>query len=375
MVLLFFRYKSKSLPRMPNCGHNTKTYKCSTLSMQDVRRFHQAFYQTSRKVLQDNFILKYTSQSTPQRSRAKIPSSSRKAVAIKYLFKTKSGCVQVCSNTFLQILGISRDRVQRICRNHLVTNQSPKEKRGGDRRSEIYSQRRQAVHNYIMNLRPVESHYTREKSTRQYLPSDCSIKQLWRAYNNNEHVDNSLKVKYHFFRDIFVSQFNISFKSPATDACSDCIRLKEAIKRVTGTEKISVMTTLTVHKLRAKAFYSLMKQDDPSTLILSCDCEKNLVLPKVPDQSAYYSRQLYQYNFTICEGHSKAKQNTDSVTIYSWCENEHNKGSNEIASSIYDKLSHVNLNNVTQIRLFTDSCPGQNKYSIIVGKLATISST
>nr|CAD7435448.1 unnamed protein product [Timema monikensis] len=42
-----------------------------SLTMQDVRRFHQRFYSTSDKVAQDNFILKYTIQEKPKRNRFK----------------------------------------------------------------------------------------------------------------------------------------------------------------------------------------------------------------------------------------------------------------------------------------------------------------
>lgn len=282
--------------------------------------------------------------------------------------KTRAGCVQVCSKTFISILGISRDRIQRVCRMHLATGQSPKEKRGGDRRTKIYSDRRDAVTTFISKLKPVESHYSREKSTRHYLPSDCSIKKLWRLYNNE--IVPDLKVKYHFFRDIFVHKFNISFRHPATDVCSECIRLKRQISSSTGSKKNALIACYRVHKLKAKAFYGLIKKEDPSTLVLSFDCQKNLVLPKIPDQSTYYSRQLYQFNFTICQGHSKAQQTKDRVTIYTWCENESKKGSNEIASAIYDTLSNATLDNMSLIRLFADGCPGQNKNSTVVGMLA-----
>lgn len=51
-----------------------------------------------------------------------------------------------------------------------------------------------------------------------------------------------------------------------------------------------------VHYLKAAAFYNLLKDSSEKVFILSCKCEKNLPLQKVPDQKAYYSRQLYIYN-------------------------------------------------------------------------------
>lgn len=182
-----------------------------------------------------------------------------------------------------------------------------------------------------------------------------------------------LSVKYDYFRSIFVKDFNISFKSPATDACSECIRLTEMIKVTSNPEdKQLCISKLRVHKLKAKAFYSMLKvpvQEDE--VRLSFDCQKNLVLPKVPDQSAYYSRQLYFYNFTICEGSSKNHLNPSTVTSYTWMEHERTKGSNEIASMVYNKLESIDLSGKTTIQLFCDGCPGQNENFTMIGMLMT----
>lgn len=357
---------------MPSCGHNSQTFHCHRIQPQDIRRFHQSFYANEGKVAQDAFLLKYTSQNKPQRtSRAKVPGSSRKMCVNSYFVKTREGCKQVCAKTFLTILGISRYRVQNLCRKHLATGASPRECRGGDRRSDKYEAKRQLVMKFIMSLRPVESHYMRDKSKRQYLPCGLNIKTLWRTYNN--HTDDvAFKVTYQFFRKIFLYKFNISFKTPATDACSTCLQLKNEIQQAGhGSQKKSdLMIQLRVHILKSKAFYSHLHETETNNILLfSYDCQKNLVLPRVPDQAAYYSRQLYYYNFTVCRGHSKAPQNTDTVTMYTWLENERHKGSNEIASALLDTLRNAKLedSNYECVRLCSDGCPGQNKNSTVIG--------
>lgn len=336
--------------------------------MQDVRRFHQRFYSTCDKVTQDNFILKHTTQETPKRNRVK-NGKKKPQVMNTYFVATKSrGLVKVCSQTFLSILGISAFRVRHIGKLFFMEGCSPKERRGGDTQSKQHTGRRQAVRQFLSNLEAVESHYTREKTVKKYLPSDCSIRKLWSAYNKNE--TDGCKVKYNFFRDIFNYEFNYSFKTPATDACSECIRLRTQISTSTGLKKNEAMTQLTVHKMKSKAFYDLLRTDsDPTVLKLSFDCEKNLILPKVPDQSAYYSRQLYQYNCTVCVGSSTTPQSRDSVFIYSWLENERAKGSNEIASILFHFLCNWDLQNINKVELFCDGCPGQNKNITIVGML------
>lgn len=93
------------------------------------------------------------------------------------------------------------------------------------------------------------------------------------------------------FRKVFNTEFNLGFGSPKTDICSTCLQFQEKIKVETDIGKKTELITLKrVHSLRAKAFYDVLKSQDERTLTLSFDCQKNQPLPKLPDQSTYYSR-------------------------------------------------------------------------------------
>ncbi|KAJ8885778.1 hypothetical protein PR048_011978 [Dryococelus australis] len=48
------------------------------------------------------------------------------------------------------------------------------------------------------------------------------------------------------------------------------------------------------HKLRVEMFYELLQEKNDDELALSYDCQKNLVLPKIPDQAAYYNQPFYE---------------------------------------------------------------------------------
>lgn len=90
--------------------------------------------------------------------------------------------------------------------------------------------------------------------------------------------------------------------------------------------------------------------------------QKNLVLPKVSDQSAYYSRQVYCHNLTIIvSGTSKDKLTPDQVSVYTWTENQAKKSSNEVASAVFNELNSKYFEGVTSISLEADGCAGQNK--------------
>lgn len=122
------------------------------------------------------------------------------------------------------------------------------------------------------------------------------------------------------------------------------------------------MTELRIHKLKAKSFYEYLREQKESMLTLSFDCQKNQVLPKIPDQIAYYSRQLYMYNFTIVVGSSTNKIAKENVFCYAWTENVHAKSANEIASAVFHQLTtQVDLSNIKKVRLMADGCGSQNK--------------
>lgn len=119
--------------------------------------------------------------------------------------------------------------------------------------------------------------------------------------------------------------------------------------------------------MRAKAFYDKLKDTSDNLKILSFDCQKNLPLPKVPDQTAYYSRQIYFFNFTVVEGPSNAPLVKERVFTYYCTENEFNKDSNLVASAITHRLNNTNLTNISTIRLVADGCGRQNKNCILLG--------
>lgn len=263
-----------------------------------------------------------------------------------------------------------KTRIQNVCKKHFQGHDI-KDNRGGDTRSKKYASKRVAIDKFMGKINVIEKHYCRGLSKRQYLASDLNINKLWRLYNSScENEDVGLKVKKSYFRNHINKHYNIGFGAPAVDACSRCLELKEKIKFAKSeSDKQMFMTQKRVHSLQAKAFFQLLgKESTDDILVMSYDCQKNQVLPKIPDQKAYYSRQLYIYNFTVVVGSSKDKLGKNNVFSYTWCEHEYPKGSNEIASCIFHALNTIVISpNINTVRLFADGCGGQNKNSTVIG--------
>lgn len=293
----------------------------------------------------------------------------KKQISIDYYIRLKNGMlIKVCQKAFCGVLNVGKDRVQRVCKRQLVTGTAPIERRGGNRKAEKFASRRNAIIAFIRKFKVMEVHYCRSKiSKRQYLPSELSINKMYAMYDK-EIMEVHLKVKCSYFRSVFNEKFNIGFREPSTDLCSMCQMYKEKIKYESNSEiKQKLMIESTIHKRRAKAFFEMLREEKPSMVTFSFDCQKNMALPKLPDQAAYFSRQISLYNFGMVQGSSKSPLTRDNVFLYVWGEFDRPKGSNEIASAVYHRLCRTDVaTDIDCIRLIADGCGGQNKNSIMV---------
>lgn len=337
--------------------------------MQDIKIFHQNFYSHENKVDQDNFIIKHCEVKEIKRRRPKT-GESVKAKSFSVVYKVRKNetnkLIPVCRNAFSGVLKISKDRIAGVLKRFWDSGHMAKENRGGDRKTNKFSGKRRSVMEFIQRFKVIESHYCRNRTNRKYLPSTLNITKMWRMYSS-EFKDTPLEVKKSYFRGIFNRCYNIGFGSPRTDVCSVCLQLKEKIKvEKSDDAKKKLIIEYHVHKLRAKAFFEFLKEENPELLTISFDCQKNQVLPKLPDQSVYYSRQLYIYNFTAVTGSSHSPLTKENVSIYTWTEDQYNKGSNEISSAVFHKLNQEDFTNKKVVRLVADGCGGQNKNSILM---------
>lgn len=312
-------------------------------------------------------MIKYCTITTSKTAKV----GSKRNHSLKYYIRNKSGkMIPVCQKSFTNALCITKDRIQGVMRRFYEKEEMAKERRGGDRKNRKFEEKRKAVQTFIESFKANESHYCRSKNIKRlYLPPELNIKKLWSMYNKDH---PRLEVKQNFFRNIFNCCYNIGFGTPRSDVCSTCLQLDENIKKeINPTIKNKLMVEKRVHRLRFKAFYEILQEQRSDLLTMSFDCQKNLGLPKVPDQSAYYSRQYNFYNFTIVVGSSKAKLTRENIFAYTWNETTHNKGSNEIISAVHHFLTNlVDIKEeIKVLRIVADGCSGQNKNTGMVAML------
>lgn len=356
---------------------NIKKMKCNAISIADLAHFHTSYYALKDKIKQDTFILNHVLGCQTKRRRPRsnnIYGKNYKPRAMQAYYrvycKSLKKMMFVCQKAFLNILHIKRYRIENILKNYYQKGIFPKENRGGDHKSHKYRNKKNSVISFIKTFKCSEPHYCRNNTKRRYLPSELSINKMAKLYNNQ--ASESDKVKPAYFRMILNTRFNLGFGSPRVDVCSTCLQFNEKLKSADSEDlKTQLMAEKTVHKRRAKAFFSMFKDGNPNIKIISFDCQKNMVLPKIPDQSTYYSRQLYFYNFTVVEGNSKTKLTPQNVFSYCWTEEQFAKDANLISSAVYHRLCHTEIpQQCTTLRLMADGCAGQNKNTMLIAMIS-----
>lgn len=236
------------------------------------------------------------------------------------------------------------------------------DKRGGDRKSSKFADRVGKIKHFIRSMPGRESHYGRGKSKKVYLPAELScVKNLWRMFLE-KHPEEAQGVSYKYFLRCVRKFFRIGFGSIKTDTCSFCESHRYQIRTEKDTVvKTRLMAELSVHKRRANVFYELIKEDRPGLKTFSFDHQQNLVLPRVADQQAFYSRQFYVYNFGLVEITADGQLNPQTVTSYTWTEDAFRKDSSLCASAVFDALKKADMTGIDTVRLCCDGCGGQNK--------------
>jgi hypothetical protein len=354
------------------CTHKGTVFKCNKVRPRDAVTFRKTLYSKPEKIYQDQLVGRFITTKTVHRRRSRQsclglglpqPKTKPKSTSVTYRFPLASGgSVTVCKAFFLRLMQFTPERVRCII-SKLKTNKGLEDNRGGDRVSQRSFAKKEAVRQFIGNLKGTESHYNRKKSKRIYLSSDLSIRKLHQIYNASEE-NPTLHVKISMFRKIFCGEFNIGFRSPASDICGYCAMMDYKIKNASVAQKQVLFTEKRIHKKRAKCFYDLMKETKEGEKTLCFDMQQVQPLPRTPIQQAFYARQLGLYN--VCVTDVKTNQ---QPCFYIWTEEQAGRGSTEVASALLAYLKSDDLSQVTHLRLFCDGCTGQNKNNHVVHTL------
>lgn len=289
--------------------------------------------------------------------------------------------VQVCKKAFIALHGLTKRRLDTIQQSLKSVGVSPRDKRGlhKNRPHKLTPHQLESVCNHIKSFKGRLSHYSNEKTKRLYLPEELSIKQMHRMYKEKCKETNNLRgiVSGESYRTILNTRFNVAFGYPRSDTCSTCDINKTKTKELetainsllNGKEKDAASAELKkieiqqkVHLKKANTFYSRKRdvrkfctQKSNCTEAICMDFQRNLNIPNITTNDAYYRRKLSFYMFNI---HSLPTKNS---LFYCYTEVIGGKGCNEVVSFLDHYVTQCLDNSIRNLSIFCDSCGGQNK--------------
>lgn len=271
---------------------------------------------------------------------------------------------------------MSRKTVQAIAKYWLENGKARPENRAGSRENEEQAAKKDMVRKHIQSFNCRASHYARRGAPgRKFLPSDLSVAKMHPMFREQNHQQVSCSLYW----SIFVYDFNLAFGHPAKDVCSSCVRFRIAINNpdLTAEERRSKVLLYTLHRRRAHQFYDTLN-DVGDTFTVCFDIMENLALPRSAIGQTYYSCQVYFYVFGVVRHRGRGEpQSRHEMNLYTWLEYENSKDSNIVASALqhyFTTVARADPHQCQSLRLFSDSCYGQNKNINVLSMLFALRS-
>ncbi|KAL4136457.1 hypothetical protein QTP88_008005 [Uroleucon formosanum] len=186
-----------------------------------------------------------------------------------------------------------------------------------------------------------------------------SVIQLYEEYKLEKNGNKC--GSYDLFKEVF-NKTGYKFKKPKLDTCKTCDTFVLQIKQCKDIQqKILLQQQHETHKKLADLGCMQKKEDKINALasnnirVLVFDLEQVLDTPALSTNVSFYKRLLSTFNLTI-----RDCSENEGTECYMWHEAIGGRGSNEIASCLYQKILNL-LNNVTHIITYSDTCGGQNR--------------
>lgn len=294
------------------------------------------------------------------------PENSRRQCTVTYNVPDGEGnYVQVCRQTFLEIFTVCRSTLQTLVTRKKNGEVVFEEKRGKFAKPrKLNSEVIEKIKQHINSIPRSESHYSRAKSTKEYLSPDLNIHRLFQAFKS---ANPSINVSYRDYAKVFKEGFpQLSFRPPRSDTCRTCDRLQCEIKTCkTSPESRIAKTKLEQHHRKSEKAMGLLKDESTTsqmpgsnTSVVCIDLEQVLFVPTLVHSDMFYKRQLSCYNFCvhICD--------FNKGYMCMWHELTAGRGGNEIVSCLLHVLNSIELKK--HLILWSDNCAAQNKNRMMI---------
>lgn len=225
---------------------------------------------------------------------------------------------------------------------------------------------KEGIRNHINSIPRIESHYTRARSSREFIEGGKSLRDLHRDYVQQCIEKKAPYAKYLIYHQIFNHEFNISFFKPKKDQCGVCATYENASEA----DKEHLKDEYEIH-LSEKELSRVEKQTDKGKIdqnyVVACfDLQAVMPCPQGDTSTFYYKSKLNVLNFTVYE---MRPENQDQCYCYVWDETQGRRGANEIGSCLLKYIEEVSTSNpdgAVEIVFYSDNCVGQQKNRYIL---------
>jgi hypothetical protein len=359
--------EKRSIQDLPNCRNN-----CREKISDDQRAIiHKEVWDLGSYDLRAAFVsslITIEGKKTERRRTENVEKQKSRQFTYKYHFNINSEKISVCQGCFRKTLSVTDNFIKLIAlkKRKNVSGIIKSDERGKSTPSNKHPEQKiQEVINHINSFPLYESHYTRRKSSRKYLPSHLTISKMYSLYATLHQKPVSDKV----YRKEF-HRLNLRFKKPKVDTCHNCDLFKMKINVAADENtKLNIQTERDSHLLAADMAYKEKQIDKQTAAInkemrcLSFDLQQCLPTPALQSSVVFYKRQLWTFNLTI---HDNA---TGTSTHYMWHEGISGRGANQIASCLFIHLQNL-PEDVSEVILYSDTCGGQNKNTHVAAMLS-----
>lgn len=180
---------------------------------------------------------------------------SRRKFTTLYTLPAKGKRVQVCKQTFLDVLKISGDRVWTVTSKLKDGDMLLQDLRGRHSKNKIGEDIRQRIRDHIKRFPTVESHYGRNRgqNSNRYLEPGLNVEKMYSMFIEESRAADLEECECWVYRDVFFKDFKLSFSMPKQDTCDVCDKNKvEIAKENDPIQKAAIEERHAAHVLLSK---------------------------------------------------------------------------------------------------------------------------
>lgn len=296
---------------------------CNEIISDETRKLIFDYYYSVNQEAKDMFLFSCVEGFAPLRKRQ--AAQKHHKYSYHYFILVEQEKIYICRLALCSLLGISEKVIKRIQKSVSQNLSGPSKIMQGlhnNRPKKINEDRRAEIIEHINSFPTESSHYSRRKNpNRKYLPPFLTIEKMYSLYEEQCRQNEVDLVSNFYYREVFVTEFNLGFGNPRSDVCAKCDSSDNNDEQHVRNYKVA-LAELSSDRVKAS--------NNENIAFITFDLQKTMPLPKISTNIAFYLRQLWFYN---CGIHLVTK-NENNGYMFTWTENEAGRGCEEICSSL-----------------------------------------